>query len=124
MELSVGTDPEVDDGGSQQDPDTLHQISHHVDESRLHAGVGVAVTVAAVLMLFVPLRTAGTAVTVAMRGTRLMEDQGHPTNNKVQTRVYHTQNNPSLDLPAPRTHRMLTPTAQPEVMSMIGLLML
>lgn len=66
MELSAGTDPEVDDGGSQQDPDTLHQISHHVDESCLHAGVGVAVTVAVVLMLSVPLQTARMAVTVAM----------------------------------------------------------
>lgn len=98
MELSAGTDPEMDDGGSQQDPDTMHQISHHVDESRLHAGVGVAVTVAVVLMLFVPLRPARTAVTVAMWGTRLMEDQGHPTYSKVQTQAYDTQNNPSLDL--------------------------
>lgn len=59
------TDPEVDDGGSQQDSDTLHQISHHVDESRLHTGVAVMVTMTVAVVLLVQL-TAGKAVTVAV----------------------------------------------------------
>lgn len=71
------TDPDVDDGGGQQDTDTLQQVSHHVDESRPHAGVSVAVMV--VLMLFAPQQpAAGKAVTVAMWRTRLMQDQDHP----------------------------------------------
>lgn len=67
------TDPEVDDGGSQQDANTLQQISHHVDEGRPHAGVAVTVAVALVLPA-----GGGEAVAVAVGGTRLMEDQHHP----------------------------------------------
>lgn len=71
------TDPEVDDGGSQQDANTLQQISHHVDEGRLHAGV--AVTVAVAVALLVPVQLAGgEPVAVAVGGAGLMEDQHHP----------------------------------------------
>ena len=66
--FKTDTDPDVDDGGSQQDSDTLHQISHHVDESRPHAGVAVTVMVATMLLgLFVFLQPDGRkAVTVAV----------------------------------------------------------
>lgn len=72
----------MDDGGSHQDSDTLHQVSHHVNERRPHAGVAVMVSVPRAL--FVPLQPAGgKAVTVAVGGSRLMEDQDHP--ERVQT---------------------------------------
>lgn len=73
----------MDDGGSQQDPDALQQISHHVDESRLHAGVGVSMCVAVILTLCLPLQPAGVKpVAVVVRGTRLMQDQDHAKQNK------------------------------------------
>lgn len=73
-----GTDPDVDDDSSRQDADTLHQVSQHVDESRPDAGVGVAVMVAPVPPV-PPLGPArGQAVSVAVWGPRLVEDQGHP----------------------------------------------
>lgn len=57
----------MDDDGSRQDADTLHQVSQHVDESRPDAGVGVAVMVA-------PGPAGGHAVSVAVWGPRLVED--------------------------------------------------
>lgn len=75
MKVPPDTDPEMDDGRRYQDADALHQISHHVDEGRPHAGVA-AVTVASLL---------GCAA-VAMRNARLVEDQHHPARDHVQTR--------------------------------------
>lgn len=49
-EGSSDTNPEMDDGGSQQHTDTLHQISQYVDERRPYAGVAV-VAVGSLLML-------------------------------------------------------------------------
>lgn len=73
------TDPEVYDGGGQQDPDALQQVSHHVDEGGLHAGVAVAVSLVVLLTLFIPLQpAAGKPVAVAVWGAGLMEDQDHP----------------------------------------------
>lgn len=67
----------MDDGGSQQDSNTLHQVSHHVNEGRPHTGVAVMVSV--LLAPSVPLQPAGwKAMTVAVGGSRLMEDQDHP----------------------------------------------
>lgn len=75
------TDPEVDDGGSQQDPDTLQQVAHHVDEGRLHTGITVAMMVAVTLP--VTLRPAGgKPVAVAVWGAGLVEDQGHSKQTK------------------------------------------
>lgn len=73
----------MDDESSRQDPDTLHQVSHHVDESGPHAGVAVAVVVAAPELLGPLLApTAGRAVdvgvSVSVRRSGLVEDRRHP----------------------------------------------
>lgn len=100
----------MDDGGCHQHPNTLHQISQNVDERRPHAGVLV---VAAAL----PLMPVG-SVTVAVWNARLMQDQHHPAWDKFQS----TGGKQAVEYAKPgahKTHRMLTPTAQPEVISMM-----
>lgn len=68
----------MDDESSRQDPDTLHQVSQHVDESGPHAGVAVAVVVTTELLGPLLALTAGRAVGVSVRRSGLVEDRRHP----------------------------------------------
>lgn len=57
----------MDDGSGYQDPDTLHQISHHMDESCPHTGIAMAAMVVVLLLMVVLLHlTCMTSVTVAV----------------------------------------------------------
>lgn len=89
----------------------MHQIPHHVDEGRLHAGVAAVVVVAAQ-----QAPAGGKRVTVAVRGSGLVEDQDHPKHGAKSGRPEEE----GLIAAWPNTHRTLTPTAQPEVTSMTG----
>lgn len=72
------TDPDVYDESSRQDPNTLHQVPHHVDECGPHAGVAVAVVVAPELLgpLLAP------PLGVSVRRSGLVEDRRHPAETR------------------------------------------
>lgn len=107
----------MDDDGSHQDADALHQVSHHVDESRPDAGVAVAVLVAPQWLR--PL-LAPAAVGVSVWRPGLVEDGRHPARHETDQRRRRVA---ATVVRLGHTHRTLTATAQPEVSSMMSLLM-
>lgn len=75
---------EVDDSGSNEDPDALQQVPHHVHKGSSYAGVAVGGYGGATGAVANPLIAPG-ARAVAVRGARLVQKVGHAAERSSST---------------------------------------